>query len=83
MWVLVRQFLLSGRESLLLRQELAINLFGRDIRKCERIPIDNDAGSIKTGKIIGRDEESFIIVRQWVGMESMMLIMKKLLRVEQ
>ena len=35
----------------------------------------------KTGEITGRDEESFIIVRQWAGMESMMLITK--LRVEQ
>ena len=32
----------------------------------------------KTGEITGRDEESFIIVRQWAGMESMMLITKKL-----
>ena len=35
-------------------------------------------GASKTGKIIGRDAESFKIVRQWVGMESMMLITKKL-----
>ena len=35
-------------------------------------------GASKTGEIIGRDEESFIIVRQWAGMESMMLITKKL-----
>ena len=34
-------------------------------------------GTSETGEIIGRDEESFIIVRQWAGMESMMLIAKK------
>ena len=35
-------------------------------------------GASKTGEIIGRDEESFIIVRQWAGVEPMMLITKKL-----
>ena len=35
-------------------------------------------GASKTGEIIGRDEESFIILRQWAGMESMVLITKKL-----
>ena len=34
-------------------------------------------GTSETGEIIGRDEESFIIVRQWAGMESMTLITKK------
>ena len=41
-------------------------------------------GASKTGEITGRDEESFIIVRQCAGMESIMLITKKtLLKVEQ
>ena len=35
-------------------------------------------GSSGTGEIIGRYEESFIIVRQWAGMESMILITKRL-----
>ena len=47
--------------------------------------MDNDRGGLSvTGGIIGRDEEPFIIVRQWAGMESMIVITKKpLLRIEQ
>ena len=58
---------------------MAINLFGRDIRENVRgFPSIMMLGASKTGKNIERDEESFIILRQWVGMESMMLITKKL-----
>ena len=35
-------------------------------------------GTPENGESLGRDEESFIIVRQWAGMESMILITKKL-----
>ena len=35
-------------------------------------------GTSETGEIIGRDEESFIIVRQLAGIESMLLIPKNL-----
>ena len=35
-------------------------------------------GTSETGKIIGKNEASFITVRQWAGMESMILITKKL-----
>ena len=35
-------------------------------------------GTSQIGEIIGRDEESFITVRQWAGMESMILITKQL-----
>ena len=35
-------------------------------------------GTSENGESIGRDEESLIIVRQWAGMESMILITKKL-----
>ena len=35
-------------------------------------------GSYGTGEIIGKDEETFIILRQWAGMQSMILITKKL-----
>ena len=37
-----------------------------------RVFVDNDSEGLSgTGEIIGRDEEPFIIVRQWAGMESM------------
>ena len=59
-WVVVRQFILSSRQSLLLCMVLAVNLFRRNIKKCQRI----------SGDIIGRDEASFIIVRQWDGVNN-------------
>ena len=70
---------------MLLRLELVVNLFIEETSENVReFPSIMMVGTSEVGEIIGRDEESFIIVRQWAGMESMILITKKnLLRVEQ